>query len=222
MEMSRSESRGAFMKRYRLQYHKTKEIRFTSNLDIHKIWERWLRRAKLPISYSQGFHPQPKINQAAPLPLGMVSCCELVDVWLDEDLAPADVLERLRKTQQPGLPITLITEVPLEETAMQSRIFSSDYLIHFLDEISEPEIQEKVQQTLEKETIIREKRGKNYDLRPLIQTLELIHNPDGKVVLSSKLTMQAGATGRADELVEALEISQESVLIERVLLEFSS
>ena len=66
--------------RYRIQYKKTFELRYTAVLDIHKIWERYLRRAKLHLTYSQGFHPQPKLAQAAPLPLGFLSTDEFIDV----------------------------------------------------------------------------------------------------------------------------------------------
>ena len=59
------------MERLRITYSKTAALRYTSNLDMHKIWERALRRARLPLAYSQGFHPQPRLTQACPLPLGL-------------------------------------------------------------------------------------------------------------------------------------------------------
>jgi hypothetical protein len=62
--------RGYLMQRIRIQYAKTEPLRYTGNLDMHRIWERTLRRARLTIAYSQGFHPQPRLNQACPLPLG--------------------------------------------------------------------------------------------------------------------------------------------------------
>ena len=67
--------------RYRINYSKKEGMRYTSNLDVHKMWERTFRRAKLPLAYSQGFHPQPKIQQASPLPLGFLSDYEIVDFF---------------------------------------------------------------------------------------------------------------------------------------------
>jgi radical SAM-linked protein len=208
------------MKRYRLHYYKTKEARYTSNLDLHKMWERWLRRAVLPVSYSQGFHPQPKINQAAPLPLGMLSQCELVDIWLDEDLPPQEVLLRMMQTPQPGLPIQSVTEVDLPAPTLQSALQSSTYLIRFYDDQSAEELKQKVAAFLANDTIMRERRGKAYDLRPLILSLDVVQTTEGKPALSATLAIQTGATGRADELVEAMNISQEDVLIERISLNF--
>ena len=209
------------MKRYRIHYHKKKDARYTSNLDIHKMWERWLRRAALPVSYSQGFHPQPKINQATPLPLGMLSQYELVDIWLDDDLEPRDVMQRLNQTPQPGLPIQSIIEVDNSEPALQATLLSSTYLLHFYDAQDEQVLKQKIEEALSSSQILRERRGKSYDLRPLILSLEILQDADGSPMLSAKLSMQSGATGRADELVEALGFSQEDVWIERVLLEFT-
>ena len=208
------------MKRYRITYHKTKDNRYTSNLDIHKMWERWLRRANLPISYSLGFHPQPRINQAAPLPLGMISVYEMVDFWLDEDLSVDEVLSRLTITPQAGLPIINVQEVALSLPAMQAALLSSRYQIHFLDVVDENELREKVKQLLAQPTLLRERRGKSYDLRPLLLDLQVDHTESGELVLATELSMQSSATGRPDEVAEALDISQEDVLIERTSLTF--
>ncbi len=208
------------MKRYRITYHKTKDNRYTSNLDIHKMWERWLRRANLPISYSLGFHPQPRINQAAPLPLGMISIYEMVDFWLDEDMSVEEVLSRLIITPQAGLPIVNVQEVEMTLPAMQAALLSSRYQIHFLDEVDEHELREKVSQLLAQPTLLRERRAKSYDLRPLLLDLQVEKTETGKLVLVTELSMQPSATGRPDEVVEALGISQEDVLIERTSLTF--
>jgi radical SAM-linked protein len=208
------------MKRYRITYQKENSIRYTSNLDIHKIWERWLRRAKLPISYSQGFHPQPKINQAAPLPLGMISAYELVDIWLDEDLPCEEVLKKLITAQQPGMPIIRIEEAELQAKAMQAILLSSTYQIQLLEDTSSENIHQKVTDFLVADEVIRERRGKQYNLRPLILNLQISTDENGKEVLLAELCMEPGKTGRADELVEALKISQEDVLIKRIDLKF--
>src|SRR5512147_2848511 len=71
--------------RIRITFAKQGALRYTGHLDLHKMWERATRRADLPLAYSQGFHPQPKIQLAAALPLGFSSRCELVDMWIDEE-----------------------------------------------------------------------------------------------------------------------------------------
>jgi hypothetical protein len=70
--------------RIRLIFSKTGSLRYTGHLDLHTIWERTIRRAGLPLMYTQGFHPGPKIQLASALPLGFIGRCEIVDIWLDE------------------------------------------------------------------------------------------------------------------------------------------
>lgn len=72
--------------RLRLTFAKTDAMRFTGNLDLHRTWERTIRRAGLPLAYSQGFHPQPRLNLASALPLGFTSQFEMVDVWLENEM----------------------------------------------------------------------------------------------------------------------------------------
>ncbi len=61
--------------RARITFSKQGALRYTGHLDLHRLWERAMRRADLPLSYSQGFHPQPKISLASALPLGFASRC---------------------------------------------------------------------------------------------------------------------------------------------------
>ncbi|MFQ5886684.1 MAG: TIGR03936 family radical SAM-associated protein, partial [Anaerolineae bacterium] len=56
--------------RIRITFSKGEEIQYISHLDMMRLWKRTLRRANLPLAYSKGFNPQPKISIAAPLPVG--------------------------------------------------------------------------------------------------------------------------------------------------------
>ncbi|HLE27799.1 MAG TPA: TIGR03936 family radical SAM-associated protein, partial [Anaerolineales bacterium] len=75
------------MQRLRLTFAKTAAMKFSGHLDLHKTWERTLRRARLPLAYSQGFNPQPRLQLASALPLGFTSECEVLDAWME---APQD------------------------------------------------------------------------------------------------------------------------------------
>jgi len=89
------------MQRIRLTYSKGGELKYTGNLDMMKVWERTFRRARLRIAYSQGFHPQPKIHQALPLPLGFTSENDLLDIWLTSEENIETILTRLNIALQP-------------------------------------------------------------------------------------------------------------------------
>ncbi len=66
--------------RVRVIFSKTGALRYIGHLDLNTIWERAARRAGLPLAYTQGFHPQPKMNFASALPLGFSSRCEVMDM----------------------------------------------------------------------------------------------------------------------------------------------
>src|SRR6185503_1913057 len=107
--------------RIRITFTKTGPAKYSGHLDLHKSWERALRRAGLPLAYSQGFHPQPKIHLAAALPLGFTSECELVDVWLTEPVELEAALGELRRATSPGVEIKAVCEVADSLPAMQTQ-----------------------------------------------------------------------------------------------------
>ena len=128
------------MERVRIQYAKTEPLRYTGNLDIHKAWERTLRRSHLPMAYSQGFHPQPRLIQACPLPLGMISVAEVIDVWLDEDI-PLDLVETaLTRAVPPGIEMIHLHLAGLQEPALPTQVIASDYQAIILETISTAEL----------------------------------------------------------------------------------
>ena len=85
--------------RYRITFTKDEAQRFTSHLDLHRAWGRLLRRAGLPLLYSQGFNPRPRIQLSTALPLGCTSEHELADIWLTEEIPCSEILERLQQWQ---------------------------------------------------------------------------------------------------------------------------
>lgn len=78
----------------RITFSKTGDIRFISHLDLMSLFERALRRARVPLWYSEGFNPHPKLNFALPLSVGTESLCEMCDVSVEGDPG-AGCFERL-------------------------------------------------------------------------------------------------------------------------------
>ncbi|MEW6651770.1 MAG: TIGR03936 family radical SAM-associated protein, partial [Chloroflexota bacterium] len=193
------------MQRLRICFHKCAELQYIGNLDLQKIWERYLRRARVPISYSQGFHPQPKIQLAAPLPLGFLSRNDFVDIWVDVDgYAPETLLSLLTQTGQPGIAIISITPVELHSPALPCLVLSALYQVTLLDPADYTELHKRIQELLARAQIQRERRGKMYDLRPLIEWLEIASATPEKTELCMQLASREAATGRPDEVLDAL------------------
>jgi len=192
------------MIRCRILYQKTEPLRYTGNLDLQKIWERFLRRADLPVAYSQGFHPQPRIQQAVPLPLGFLSIAELTDIFLDDNnLAPAQVVSSLEAMPYPGIEITSAELVDLSLPSLATRVRSSEYQAEFFDQVDAAELTTKVTNVLTAPILIRTRRDKEYDLRPLIESLVVFPSDSGPA-LKMTLAARQSATGRPEEVVSAL------------------
>jgi radical SAM-linked protein len=121
--------------RIRIEFHKTDTIRFIGHLDLHKTWERIFRRAGLPLAYSQGFHPQPRLNLACALPLGITSECELLDAWLEQQVNTGDINTKIQQTSPTGILIQSVTQVGMQEPSMQSLVESVTYRVTILSQI---------------------------------------------------------------------------------------
>ncbi len=86
--------------RLRITFSQQGVLRYVGHLDVVRTWERALRRASIPLAYSEGFNPQPRLFFAAALPLGATGQREIVDVVLAESMAP----EAFHARVQPHLP----------------------------------------------------------------------------------------------------------------------
>src|SRR5688572_3778577 len=206
--------------RIRITFAKLGALRYTGHLDLHKLMERAARRAELPLSYSQGFHPQPKISLAAALPLGFASRDEVMDIRLNEDLEPDDILARLKNSLPTGIQILKVERVEDNLPPLQTQLLSATYEAHLTEPAGGADLTRKVESLMMSESLPRERRGKSYDLRPLIEMLSVVTESNGKIWLRMTLAAREGATGRPDEVLIALGIEPETVRVERTKLIF--
>ena len=202
--------------RIRITFIKQGALRYTGHLDLHKLWERAARRAELPLAYSQGFHPQPKMNMAAALPLGFSSRCEVMDMKLERDIPLDDLPTRLNATLPSGLQVVNVEQVEERLPALQTRVASAEYEAALTGPVDPSDLERRIDSVNELRSIPRERRGKMYDLRPLIEELHLL--PDGKIFM--RLAAREGATGRPEEVLDVLGIAFEDTRIERTRLIF--
>jgi radical SAM-linked protein len=204
--------------RIQITFSKQGPLRYTGHLDLHKLWERAARRAELPLAYSQGFHPQPKMNIAAALPLGFSSRCELLDMRLEQDIPLDGLAQKLNDTMPEGIRVTNIKEVDERAPALQTQVVSAEYEVTSKETDFGSDLKRTVDSVMESGSIIRTRRNKEYDLRPLIE--ELTIKSDNKLFM--KLTSKEGATGRPEEVLDVLGITFEETRVERIRLNFQS
>lgn len=209
--------------RIRITFVKQGALRYTGHLDLHKLWERAVRRAELPLAYSQGFHPQPKMNMAAALPLGFSSRCEVMDMKLEQDIPLENLPTRLNSTLPSGLQVVDVQQVDERAPALQTQVLSAEYEITLTEAINRSELERKIGSVMESKSIPRERRGKTYDLRPLIEELSLAPEESmNRTRIFMHLAAREGATGRPEEVLDTLGIAFEETRIERTRLIFQS
>ena len=189
--------------RYRITFSKTDLMRFTSHLDLQRAWERTLRRAGLPLAYSQGFSPHPRINLASALPLGFSGENELLDAWLEQPLPVEEIQAALEKASPPGMQIQRVEVVDERAPALQTQVEASEYLITFLESL--PDLDIHLDDLLSASSLPRSWRGKSYDLRPLVWELRRLPDDEGGCQrLYARLQAREGATARPEEVISAL------------------
>jgi len=216
--------------RIRIRYAKGEAIKFISHHDEFRLWERALRRADLPLLYKQGFNPQPHIQFAAALGVGITGVNELLDIILSPPVPLEEVAGRLRAKLPPAVTLRALEEVPLNAPPLQTLVIGADYTILLYaapGEIPESLLEERIADFLARTTIWRERERKGkpytYNLRPLVFELRYEgYDPtleEHRIFL--RVQARSGATGRPDEVVDALGFDDFARTLRRERLYFA-
>ena len=200
--------------RMRLTFSKCEAMRFTGHLDLHRTWERTFRRTGLPLAYTSGFNPQPRLQLACALPLGFTSQCELLDAWLEASLSLIEIEQALLDAQPPGILLHQVDEVDPHEPSLPSQVDSVVYTVRLRQSASD--LRSRIDSLLQSAILPRERRGKPYDLRPLIEALEV--SPDDPALIQMRLAAREAATGRPEEVLAALDLGEATARIHRTSL----
>lgn len=203
-------------KRFRITFEKNEEMKFIGHLDLYKTWIRTFRRAHLQLEHSQGYHPQPKIQLAAALPLGFTSSCEQMDVWILEELQPGELQTRAADVLPPGIQIRTVDEVSAAEKPLQVQLKQAEYQVEFLNPPEEMPLQKSIETLLNASVLPRNRKGKEYDLRPLVRALEWRTAPHKGLFM--RLLAKESQTGRPEEVLLQLGYDPLSADIRRVQL----
>jgi len=166
--------------RIRLRFAKLGKIRFTSQRDVARMWERALRRAELPLAYTVGFSPRPQLSFGLALPTGCESLAEYLDVVLDEaraETAQVDVASlpgRLTEFLPAGIDVEEAAVVERRSTSLQQQVTSCSWTM-WMAGVSRAELEGLIASLLAADTvpIVRERKGREEhdDLRPSVLAL---------------------------------------------------
>ncbi len=184
--------------RIRFRFSKLGKIRFTSQRDVARMWERALRRAALPLAYTEGFSPRPQLSFGLALPTGAESLAEYVDVALDPERAltagidPAGLPAVLDGLLPDGLHIEEAVTVERSKDSLQQMVTSCSWTMR-LAGVTREQLSGMVSALLAAESvpITRERKGREEsdDLRPSVLALavaeagsDVSQDPSGRTV----------------------------------------
>lgn len=204
-----------YAQRLRLTFRKEGATRYIGHLDLARTLERSLNRAQIPIAYTQGFNKRPRMQLAAALPLGYLSECEMADIYLTERMEPEAAREQMMRRMAPGIEIWRVEEVDLQAPALQTLTAVTTFTALLLDPAEPAALQQRIDDLLAAETLIRQRRDKTYDLRPLIEDVTLTATEDGSTQIVMRLIMMPAKTGRPDEVLTALDLDPMAARITR-------
>lgn len=210
--------------RLRIEFAVGERLKYISHLDLNRTWERAFRRAGLPLAYSQGFNPRPRFQIAAALPVGVSGRAEMLDVWVDKALQPEEVRQRLAPSLPAGLEVTDVAAVDLRAPSLQSRMRAADYRATVAGPETAAAIRARVQALLAAPALLRQRQHKGrlqtYDLRPLIQSIQVDDHGEDEQILEMRLQASPQGAGRPDEVLDALGLSLMPHRTERTKLHF--
>jgi len=141
----------------------------------------------------------------------------VLDMRLTEDLPLEGLKERIQNAVPSALQIIKVESVDESLPAMQTLVVQAEYEVAFTEPIEGSDLKRRVDSLLEAACLPRERRGKAYDLRPLIEQVSLLDNP---LRLWMLLSAREGATGRPEEVLEQIGIPADTVRVERTRLIF--
>ena len=171
---------GPVAQRLWIRYARTGSARFLSHLEANSAWMRAFRRARLPLSFSQGFRPKPRVAFSSALPAGEETVGDYIDVRLSEAVDPREIYERLRTMLPEGFDVFSVQDVPLKAPALMDLVAGATYTF-FMPEADRLELA----QTLSRLRVSQElmitrkiKKGKNrvmteVNIRPMIHEMRL-------------------------------------------------
>lgn len=189
------------MSDYVLKFSKEGYIKYTSHLDMLRLFKRSFNRAGLRLAYSQGFNPHPRLSFAQPLSLGYTSIAEYLEFELMDDMEPEAIRAELQKVMPEGIRVTECSRSETGKKSLAARCVSAEYIIAVPVDDSCRLGPESADEFLAQTEIIASKRKKNkkkrkaeyveINIRPMIKDLS-VYKADDKLFLST--TLDAGSS----------------------------
>lgn len=214
------------MQRLRIKFSRGEEVKFISHLDIMRLWQRIFIRAGVPLAYSEGFNPHPRISLAAPLALGVTSAAELMDVILSQWLSPHSFLSMVSHQLPRGIEIDQVLNMPPNSPSLQSQVRFAEYRVLLETQKNRDDIEDAIASVLARKELPwqhqRDTGVRRYDLRALIDEIRFIDLEEGRCIIDMKLRCDSGGSGRPEQVAAAIGFDKYPRSIHRTRLILNS
>jgi radical SAM-linked protein len=204
------------VKGLRIRFSKLGKIRFTSHRDVARIWERSLRRSQIPIAYTEGFSPRPKLSFGLALSTGYESLGEYLDVNLREgaagsaDLVVGEVPSRLAAGLPDGIDVQAVVPLAPGAESLQQTVTSCTWHIE-VGGVGPAAVERTIGEALAAAELplTRERKGRTVtdDVRPAIVEARVLGPADGRRGSGTMIEVELATQPRAlrpAELVAAI------------------
>ncbi len=183
-------------------------MKYISHLDLMRFWERALRRVGMPLAYSEGFSPHPRISLAAPLPLGVTSEAELMDVFLTRLVSPYSFIRGVSQQLPRGIDIKEAWVIAPEVKSLQSKVRYIEYRVEVESEKGLEEVSVLLRSLLSAKQLpwqhSRDTGVRHYDLRALVDDLWIAASHRHQFTLGMKLRCDHTGAGRPEQVAAAI------------------
>lgn len=188
----------------RVYFNKYGEMKFISHLDLLRFFERLFNKAEIPVKYSEGFHPRPKMSFGSPISLGTEAYNEIMDFETDAEISNEEVVKRLNESPVLGFKVHKVEEVPRKSSIMEE--FTN--MLYTVE--GSQEDMDKLEKLFNRNEIleVREKKGKTVT-RNLKERLKTFSREGNKISMEIINTSP-------NSYLEMVGIEQQNVQIKRL------
>jgi radical SAM-linked protein len=210
------------MQRLRIKFSRGTEIKFISHLDIVRLWQRAFNRAGIEIAYSTGFTPHPRISLAAPLPLGVTSEAELMDIFCIKGVAPHFFVSAVNQQLPAGMTVDKVYPMSFDLPSLQSLVSLAEYKVELNTENGPQDVKKALETLLALEHLPwqhqRDTGPHHYDIRALINDLWMIEWTPPVGILGMRLQCDSNGSGRPEQVAAALGFTERPKSVHRIQL----
>lgn len=201
--------------RLRVTFGRGEALKYITHLDLMRFWERALRRAELPVAYSEGFSPHAQLSLAAPLPVGTTSDAELMDVFMDEPVTPKRFIADASKQLPEAMSIRAVEEVGLALPALQADVRSAEYEVDLAAgsngtpgaAAAVTAVEEFLAATAIPWEHKRDDQVRSYDIRAQVESMAVAEHEQDYVRLLMRLKNDNTGSGRPEQVTLAMGLT---------------